>query len=366
MHDHIPRFFEVAQLAREADRDVIDMVGGEPDWEPPDGIRAGLHAYADMPVETFQYAPSRGLQSLREAIAASHEVNDDAVIVTNGTGEANYLAMVAALADGTGTRFIAVDPVYPYYPAKARMLGAPIDLVPTSPDGSPPVEGIAETATDETAAIIINTPNNPTGAVYSATKMAAIAEIADEVDAIVISDEVYDHFDYTEQFCSAREVAPDASIVTNAFSKSMAITGFRVGYALVPSAFRSTVRQHHLLINVSGSRPAQAAVANALPETPPDYYQANRDRMADRIDTFTAGLSEIGIDHVTPSGAFYVMAHIPGHTGSMATVKTLIDEAGVAAMPGDRFGDAAGDWVRFALLTPRIAEALDRLEAFVG
>ncbi|MFB6122757.1 MAG: pyridoxal phosphate-dependent aminotransferase [Haloferacaceae archaeon] len=356
-----PLFFHVMQYAAAADRDVIDMVSGNPDWEPPAALRAGLREYADADAAAFQYPPSDGLQELREEIASRRNVDVDRVVVTNGAGEANYLAMARALERDAGNEVLLADPVYPYYPGKAAMLGADVTLVPTKRDGHLDPAAFREAASDETAAVVVNSPNNPTGAVYDAETMRAMVDVAEANDALLVSDEVYDHFDFSGRFTSALSFDSPNRIVTNAYSKSMAITGFRVGYAVFPPEYVDAARTRHMLVNVTGSRPAQTAVLRALRETGPDYYEASRDLLRDRIDAFTDALDDAGAEYTTPEGAFYVLAKFEGFPGTLENVERLVDEAGVAGMPGDTFGTAHEDWIRFALVTPRATEAAERL-----
>ncbi len=116
-----------------------------------------------------------------------------------------------------------------------------------------------------------------------------------------------------------------------------------------------------MLVNVAGSRPSQYAVLNALRETEPDYYERNRELLRERVDAFTDALEEAGAEYTTPKGAFYVMARFEGYPGTLENVFELIDEAGVAGMPGEAFGDSRTEWLRFALVTPRVEEAAERL-----
>ncbi|WP_049986605.1 pyridoxal phosphate-dependent aminotransferase [Halobellus rufus] len=357
-----PLFQRVIQYAAAADRDVIDMVSGHPDWEPPEALREGLHAYADA--REFQYPPSEGLRELREAIAARRNVDESRIVVTNGAGEANYLAMAGAIERGSGSEFLLTDPVYPYYPGKADLLDADATRVPVREDGHVDVEAMRAAATDDTAAIVVNTPNNPTGAVYDRESVAALADVAGEVDALLVVDEVYDHFDFSNRFESALTLGREHVVVTSAFSKSMAITGFRVGYAVFPEDLVEEALTRHMLVNVATSRPAQAAVEHALRETPPSYYESVRDTLRERIDAFTDALDAAGADYTTPEGAFYVLARFEDFPGTRANVERLIDEAGVAGMPGEAFGDVYDDWIRFALCTDRADEAADRLAAY--
>ncbi len=356
-----PLFFRVMQYAAAADRDVIDMVSGNPDWGSPPALAEGLREYAELGGSAFQYPPSEGLRELREEIAARRDVDVEQVIVTVGAGEANYLAFACALDRGAGDEVVLTDPVYPYYPGKTRMLGGRATYVRAEPDGSLDPDRVREAASEETACIVVNTPNNPTGAVYGAETMAELVDIAESVDALLISDEVYDHFDYGGRFASALAVDSAHRVVTNSFSKSMAITGFRVGYAVFPPSLVGGARTRHMLTNVTGSRPAQHAVLHALRHTEPGYFAATRDLLADRLAAFTDALDAAGAEYTTPEGAFYVLCRFEGFPGTLENVERLIDEAGVAGMPGETFGEVRADWIRFALVTPRAEAAAERL-----
>ncbi len=372
MEYETPQFFRLIQYAEQADRDVVDMVSGNPDWPPPDSLRAGLRSYADGSPPSFQYPPSDGLQPLREEIAQRRGVDPTRVVVTNGAAEANHLALACGLEQFSGTDVVLLDPVYPYYPGRAAMLGANVTLVPVGRDGLPDGKALSEAVSQETAAIVINTPNNPLGVSYPRETLQMVAEIATDADSLLISDEVYDHFDYGGRFESCLSLDQDAYVVTNSFSKSLAVTGLRVGYGIFPpttapdpaGSLGDHARTRHLLTNVTGARPSQAAVLQALRETGPEYFESGRDRLRDRIDTFTNALSAVGADYTEPDGGFYVMARFDGFPGTTENVERLIDEGGVAGMPGDAFGDARSDWIRFSLTTDRIETAAERLQSF--
>ena len=367
-----PQFFRVMQYAQRADRDVVDMVSGNPDWDPPEGLRTGLREYAEADADAFQYPPSVGLRRLREEIAARRGVDVDRVLVTNGAGEAHHLAMSGGLDSFPGSEVLLTDPVYPYSAGRVNFLGADLTLVPVDEDGHLRPEAVREAASDETAVIVVNSPNNPTGAVYDADAMAEFAAVAEANDALLVSDEVYDHFDYSGRFSSTLDLDSPNVVATNSFSKTLAITGFRVGYAVFPredgptSELLDRARTQHMLTNVTGSRPAQYAVARALETTSPDYYAKCRDRLKSRIDAFCAALDESGAAYDRPEGGFYVMARFPDFPGTFENVYELVDEAGVAGMPGEAFGESRADWIRFALVTPRVEEAATRLAEYFG
>lgn len=359
-----PPFFHVMRYATEADGDVIDMVSGDPDWDPPNALRDGLREFADFPPKTFQYPPSEGLDDLRQVIARRRAVDVDRVVVTHGAGEANYLAMARAFEQDRGDEAILLDPIYPYYPAKVDLLGGTQRIVQTAPDGGLDVEAIAETISGDTALIVLNTPNNPTGAVYRFDDVRGVVELAEDHNALVLIDEVYDEFDLSGRFRSALDLDSDHCIVTSAFSKSMAITGLRVGYGIFPDAHAAAAKARHMIVTVAGSRPGQYAVLRALEETPAAYYEATRSRIRDRVEAFTTALDRVGATYTTPDGAFYVLARFDDYPGTMSNIERLIDEAGVAGMPGDAFGTGRADWLRFALVTDRVEEAADRLGTF--
>jgi aspartate/methionine/tyrosine aminotransferase len=144
----------------------------------------------------------------------------------------------------------------------------------------------------------------------------------------------------------------------------MAITGFRVGYGIFPDELVERAKTRHMLVNVAGSRPAQHAVCRALRETDPEYYAANRRMLAERVEIFTEELDRAGAAVMRPEGGFYVLARVPGFPGTMENAKRLIDEAGVAGMPGEAFGSTREEWLRFALVTPKVEKAARRLAAF--
>ncbi|ELZ10209.1 aminotransferase class I and II [Natrinema thermotolerans DSM 11552] len=359
-----PLFFHVMEYADAADRDVVDMVSGNPDWEPPEALRDGLREYADFEPDRFQYPASEGLPELRAEIAARRGVDADQIVVTNGAGEANYLAMARALERDAGDEILLTDPVYSYYPGKTTMLGGTQRYVAAGAEGQLDPAAVRAAASDETAAIVVNTPNNPTGAVYPAETMRELVAVAEDHDAVLISDEVYDHYDLSGQFASALETESTHRIVTNAVSKSMAVTGLRVGYVIFPPELVADAKSRHMLVNVATTRPGQYAALKAFRETGPDYYERNRELLRERVDTFTDALEAAGAEYTTPQGSFYVMARFDGYPGTLANVERLIDEAGVAGMPGEAFGDSRSEWLRFALVTPRVEEAARRLAAY--
>lgn len=362
-----PQFYRLSAAARCADHDVIDMVSGDPDWPAPEGVAAGLETYADRGREdpsTFQYAPSEGLERLRRLIADRRDVAPESVLVTHGATEGIALAIATALNRSDGREVVLADPTYPYYPGIVSELDGVPRYVETPPSGELDPAAVAATVGAETAAVVLNTPNNPTGAVYDRSTLEAIAGLAADVEAVVISDETYDHFVLEGEFTSLQNVDEGKRVVVGSFSKTFAMTGFRVGFAIASSSLRDAMRTRHMLTTVSGSRPAQAAVAHALETTPNSYYREARDRLRTRADQFAGRFEHSEVEVLRPAGGFYSLVRLPGIPGTMANAETLIEDAGVAAMPGVTFG-SLDDWFRVALVTDRIEEATDRIRAAV-
>lgn len=361
MDQEDPSFATVLRRVARTSHDVIEMVNGTPDWEPPPSLRDGLRDTADVEAQAFQYPPMRGLRPLREELADRRNVPTESVMVTAGATEANHIATAHALTRHSGDEIVIADPYYPYYPRRAEILGGTPVQVPVSDDGVLDPEAVAAVMGPETAAIVVNTPNNPTGAVYGLDVLQELVGLAEEHDALLISDETYGHLDLSGSFVSALSVDSDHRIVTNSMSKSLAITGLRVGYMISPTPHRERLFDRHELTTISASRPAQAAVLEALRETGPGYYEAVRDRLRNRRETFCSALDDAGATYTRPDMPFYVMANLPGLPGTLESVITLIEEYGVAPMPGSAFGTSRRDWLRFALVTPQIDAAATRL-----
>jgi aspartate/methionine/tyrosine aminotransferase len=367
MYGYGPTIVDVQRWAARADRDVIGMVSGQPDWDPPEALRDGLREAAGAAADEFQYPPPRGIAPLREALAASHGpgADPDRLTVTCGTVEANQLTTALAFERDAGDVALVPDPAYPYYAARVRMLGGELRRVPVGEDGRLDPERLRAAADDDVGLVVLNSPNNPTGAVYPPETVRAAVGIAEAHDAVCLSDEVYGRLDRSGRFASALAVDSEHAVVTGSVSKSMAATGLRIGYAVVPDRWEPATTMRHVLTAISASRPAQVATLRALESTDDAYYRAVRERLDDRAERMVAGLEAVGADYVDPEGAMYVFARLPGVPGTPGNTRRLVEEGGVAAMPGAAFGSALDDWLRFSLTTPRVDAAVDRIRSFV-
>ena len=363
--------------------DVISMGIGEPDMPTPELVcRAGAEA---LQQGLTHYTPNAGTMQLRRAIAERASVApvgyDPAqeIIITNGGMGALSLLFLVILNDGD--EILIQDPQWLNYVAQVQYCGGVPVRVPTKAEDrfamQPDV--IESLITPRTKAIMVNSPNNPTGEVYSDEQLAAIAAIAEKHDLLVISDEVYNTLLYTgAKFRSIAELPgmKARTVVVNSFSKSYAMTGWRIGYAAAPAKIAKAMSsfQSHSTSNANSIAQHAAAVAmtngEAIIADMVKEFAARRDLLV-RLIAETPLLKAN-----TPEGAFYVMLNISGVlgkryqgaeiTGSDSFAEMLINAKQVAVVPGKAFG--ADDHVRmsYAISRENIAEGMRRIAEFVS
>ena len=382
--------FEIAAAARKlkaAGRDVIQLAIGEPDFAPPprvvdEAVRA-LHA------GDARYGPPEGLPALREAIASSLRsvgiaAASEQVVVTPGAKPALAFALLSLVHPGDAV--LVPDPGFPIYASLVRFAGGVPVPYSVAPDGEPLPDDIAlARLTPRARVVIVNSPHNPTGAVASRAGLERLADAALRHDLVIISDEVYARLVYAEPDAvfDASSPAPrqvrapsiaeipelaDRTVVIDSFSKTWAMTGFRLGYGSFP--LRLARAASLLSVNVHSCVPAfvQRAGLAALDE-PEDYLHARRAELRRRRDTAVRALREIpGVDCAEPNGAFYVFPSVEqrlleAECSSEALCSRLLDRDAVALLPGSAFGRGGEGAIRIALTTSgeRIANAIDKL-----
>jgi aspartate/methionine/tyrosine aminotransferase len=355
---------ERAYAMERAGRSVIHLEVGEPDFPPPPAaVEACQRALAEG--ET-RYTDSRGLAELREAIAADHArragvpVSPEQVLVTSGTSPA--MLLVFSLLLEPGDEVVLGTPHYPCYPNFVRFCGGVPVLVPTDPERGYALDAgaVRRAVGPRTRAIIVSSPANPTGAIQDEATLRELARIGPPL----VSDEIYDGLVYDgARVCSALAVS-ERAFVLDGFSKRYAMTGFRLGYAVVPrEALRPLqIMQQNLFI--SANRFVQHAGIAALREGGPTLA-AMREAYARRRRMLAEGLREIGFRIPRlPAGAFYVFADARAFGGdSLRLAFDLLERAGVGTTPGIDFGTAGEGWLRFccAASEASIEEALARL-----
>ncbi|NEG69723.1 pyridoxal phosphate-dependent aminotransferase [Bifidobacterium choloepi] len=370
--------------------DVIGFGAGEPNFATPAPIVEAA-ALAVRDVRNYRYTPTAGLPELRQAIAdktlrdSGYAVEADQVVVTNGGKQAVYESFQILLNDGD--EVIIPTPYWTSYPEAVKLAGGvPVEVFAgADADGGafePSIEAIEAARSPRTKAIIVTSPNNPTGAVWSEQTIRAIGEWAIEHHVWVISDEIYEHLNYdgarTTYVGAVVPEVRDQLIVLNGVAKTYAMPGWRVGWMVAPApvAAAASKLQGHMTSNVNNiaQRAALEAVSGTL-EAVEDMRQA----FDARRKTIVRMLNEIdGVSCPTPTGAFYAFPDVRGLLGkplgasgtvcesSSALAALLLDEAHVAAVPGEAFG--APGYLRFsyAVADDDIVEGITRFQRWVA
>lgn len=361
---------ERARALEAAGRDVIHLEIGEPDFPTPQPIIDAAQA-ALCAGQTF-YTPAQGLPALREAIAADYrrqgvELDPARVIVTPGASGALLIALSLLVSPGDGV--LLADPTYPCNRHFVHLLGGDVQSVAVGPATRYQLDAALarEAWREHTRALMVATPANPTGTSLDAAEVAALGALCKERGAGLIVDEIYQGLSYDGAPVSALAVAPDA-LVINSFSKTWQMTGFRLGYLVVPDALvEPAIRLAQNLFLCPSAIAQQAALAAFTPEVA-EEVERRRQVFAARRDFLLAALPRLGWQlPVRPDGAFYVYADVSAVTGdSYAYCARILEEANVALTPGADFGThRAGAHLRIAYTTgsERLAEAIERIAA---
>ena len=328
--------------------DAINLGLGQPDFPTPEHARRAA-VDAIEAGEADGYTSNKGIEPLREAIAAKHRRDNDLdvdpsnVIATAGGSEALHLAMEAHV--DAGQEVVIPDPGFVSYEALARLAGGRPRPVGLRADLTLDPAAVEAAITDETAAFVVNSPANPTGAVQSVADMRAFARIADEHDVVCISDEVYEHQIFEGEHRSPAEFAEtDSVVIVNACSKTYSMTGWRLGWVTASHERTERMLRVHQYVQACASAPAQYAAEAAL-SGPQDQVEEMLAAFERRRNTLLDGLEEMGLDCPTPEGAFYAMPRVPE-----GWVEAVLDR-GVVVVPGEAFGDEGEGYARISYAT---------------
>ncbi|MFB6153193.1 MAG: pyridoxal phosphate-dependent aminotransferase [Halodesulfurarchaeum sp.] len=364
----------VSNLAKrlEADGiDVVDLSVGEPDFDTPEHIKEAARRALDAG-ETG-YTPSNGIPALRSAIA--EKLRDDGlayesgnVVVTPGAKQALFETFQALVDDGD--EVVLLDPAWVSYEAMAKIAGADlnrVDLRPTDFQLEPALDRLGEAVSDETALMVLNSPNNPSGAVYSRAAFEGVRDLAIEHDVMVIADEIYQHINYGPPHVSPGTLdgMDDRTVTINGFSKAYAMTGWRLGYLAAPDAVVDQVgkvQSHSVSSAVNFVQHAALEALEGSTEPIEDMVSAFDDRRELLVDL----LDDTGVDVTPPEGAFYLMLPVDDDDQTWCT--EALEEAHVATVPGSAFGAPGYARVSYAASTERLTEAVERLSSagFLG
>jgi aminotransferase len=330
---------------------AVNLAQGFPDFPAPEDIKAAAQkAIAD---DVNQYTITWGAKPFRQAICDSYKrfydlelEPDREVTVCCGATEGMIATLLALL--NPGDEVVVFEPFYENYWPDSQLSGAVIRYVSLhAPDWSFDAAELSAAFNSKTRAVILNSPNNPTGKVFSRAELEQIGGLAEEFDCLLISDEIYEHI----VFDGRKHVPPitlpglrQRCVSVNSLSKTFSVTGWRVGWVIAPPELTSSIRKVHDFLTVGAAAPLQQAGITALAMEDRYFtylaqsYQAKRDQL-------TAILEKAGFRCFTPYGAYYIMCDISGFdfADDMAMAKHLVEEIGVGAVPGSSFFSKAGD-----------------------
>jgi len=352
----------IREVFEAAGEDAINLGLGQPDFPTPDHAREAA-VEAIRAGKTDAYTSNKGTGSLREAIAEKHARDNDLdvdpgdIIATSGGSEALHIALEAHV--DAGQEVIYPDPGFVSYEALTHIAGGTPRPVSLRDDLTLDPAAVEEAITDETAAFVVNSPANPTGAVQSPDDMREFARIADEHDVLCLSDEVYEHQVFEGEHRSPAEFTDGGNVaVVNACSKAYSMTGWRLGWITASTERIERMLRVHQYGQACASAPAQYAAEAALtgPQDVVDEMCAAFER---RRDVLLEGLEEMGLHCPRPSGAFYAMPEVPD-----GWVDEVIDR-GVVVVPGEAFGERGEGYARISYATDieTIEEALEIMAA---
>jgi aspartate aminotransferase len=356
-------------------RDIVHLEIGEPDFAtPPHVVEA---AFAALRAGETHYCPSAGIPELREAVAAelssSRGVDVDAARVLVGNGAKPFLFFTILAVCDPGDEIVYPDPGFPIYESAIRWSGGtPVPLpLREENDFAIALEDLEACLSDRTKLVILNSPHNPTGGVTPETDLAAAAELIMRTSTWVLSDEVYARITYGER-CSSISSVPgmlERTVLLDSFSKTYAMTGWRCGYAALPSPLIEPLTR--FFVNSTSCVPPFVQCAGVAALTgPQDIVTTMLEELRKRRDFVVGGLNALpGVSCRLPPGAFYAFPNVTGvPVPAEQLAARLLEEAGVALLPGSAFGEVGRQHLRVSYATSRqnIAQGLERMADFLS
>ena len=324
----------------------VNLAQGFPDFACPQELKDAAKAAIDADVN--QYAITWGAKAFRDGIATKTAATypgwtvdpETELCVTCGSTEAMIATLLATV--DPGDEVIVFEPFYENYGPDAVLSGAtPVYVTLHAPDWSIDEAELRAAFSDRTRAIIVNTPHNPTGKVFTRAELDLISELCQTHDALCLTDEIYEHIVYDVEHVPPATVPglEDRTVTINALSKTYAVTGWRVGWAIAPAGITSSIRKVHDFLTVGAAAPLQAAGAAAM-ALPPSYYVEEAAKYRERRDLLCSVLREVGFTFRVPDGAYYVLCETgdrdPGQDSS-AFARRIVVDPGIAAVPGTSF-----------------------------
>ncbi|MCX5893311.1 MAG: pyridoxal phosphate-dependent aminotransferase [Deltaproteobacteria bacterium] len=354
----------------------INLSQGVCDLEVPVVVRRAAQAAMDDGINT--YTRYDGLTELRQAIAHKQKLftgmaaePESEIIVSAGTTGAFYCACLALL--DPGDEVILFEPYYGYHISTLVATQAvPVYVRLAPPNWTFSDQDLEQAITPKTRGIMINTPANPSGKVFTQEELERLAAFAARHDLFVFTDEIYEHFVYDGNRHIPPAILPgmkERTITISGLSKTFSITGWRVGYSICDARWAQTIGYFNDLVYVCAPAPLQMGVARGLRQLAPDYYDKLSREYVIKRDQICGALSKAGLEPYVPQGAYYVLAdisRIPG-ASSKAKAMNLLRTSGIACVPGEAFyhDDAGENLARFCFAKENavLAEACDRISA---
>ena len=352
----IRKVFEEVHKRTAQGQHIVNLGIGRPDFDTPENIKeAAKKALDDGHVH---YASNYGIEELRNAIADKFKRDNGLVfdpsgeiMVTVGANEAVFLTMVSFI--NPGEEVLIPDPCWPHYAPSVNLVGGvPVSLpVYEENDFNPVTKDIFDKCSEKTKLIVVNSPQNPTGAVYTKQTLEEIARIAIEKDWMVLSDEIYERLIYggaRHYSIAAFSGMRERTVTINGFSKSYAMTGWRLGYLGVDRRLMSALVRAHQYSTNCVSTFSQYGAAEALvgPQTDLENMVQEFSRRRDLVAHSLASMKHISFSE--PKGAFYVMVNVSGTGKETEQVADELLDAGVAVVPGTKLGEYGGDFIRLS------------------
>ena len=335
---HLSVFLKAKALEEEGKK-IIHLEVGEPDFKPPEGVKIAL---AEVYNNYGKYGPAKGITELRKELipynrsmpTSSYSASIENIMICPGARFAVYLAINTLL--NPGDEIIVIEPAWPAYKDGALNAGIKVRTIKTTLETKwePSVEQINNTINENTKMIVLNYPNNPTGKILPRKLLDSIVQTAKEHDLYILSDEIYDEYS-NDDWCSVG-LDYEKSIITMSFSKSHAMTGYRIGYAIAEPSIIDKMSKLQALSLTNVSEPIQYVALQALGADPDPSFT---DIVTSRLKALVKIAKDIGLELVEPDGAMYLFAKTKYKDFDATKFSEKLLEHGVAIAPGEGFGD---------------------------